>query len=167
MFRVIKETWEIWRRRRKELFESFYFIIKTRLWKFGNKGLHYDYYCDFISSIFLSSSVSRSGFQLSPPLSIHLPLFYKTLCVFLSSTDLTLSVILFRQPAGYIPPSHAALGEAHLCDLYWEDAGRELYCLHLPTMWVSQFFFFFSFFQLPCEETGTMVTLCWGFVISN
>lgn len=37
---------------------------------------------------------------------------------FVGSTELILSVILFRQPAGYIPPSHAALGETHLCDLY-------------------------------------------------
>lgn len=50
----------------------------------------------------------------------------------------SLCVVPFRQPAGDIPPSHAPLGEAHLCDLYREDAGGELHCLHLPTMRVSQ-----------------------------
>lgn len=45
---------------------------------------------------------------------------------------------IFRQSAGYIPPSHAALGKTHLCDLYWKDAGGELHCLHLQTLWVSQ-----------------------------
>lgn len=47
--------------------------------------------------------------------------FNESMCpsvFFVSSTDPNVSVILFRQPAGYIPPSHATLGEAHLCNLY-------------------------------------------------
>lgn len=43
------------------------------------------------------------------------PFFHEML---LGVRFLTLSDFPFRQPAGYIPPSHAALGEAHLCDLY-------------------------------------------------
>ena len=67
---------------------------------------------------------------------IHLVLSMKFCLCFLA-----LSENPFRQPAGYIPPSHAALGEAHLRDLYREDPGGELYCLHLPTVWVSQWGF--------------------------
>lgn len=69
---------------------------------------------------------------------------YSVFCIFLwasvllSAPLISPSVIPFRQPAGDIPPSHAPLGEAHLCNLYWEDAGGELYCLYLPTVRVRQ-----------------------------
>lgn len=51
--------------------------------------------------------------------------------------DFALFALVYRQSAGNIPPSHAALGEAHLRNLYREDAGGELYCLYLQTMRVS------------------------------
>lgn len=73
------------------------------------------------------------------------------------TTDLIPSVIPFRQPAGDIPPSHAALGEAHLCDLHWEDDRGELYCLHLSTVRVSRLGL-----RLPAQTQWAAVTLGWS-----
>lgn len=94
----------------------------------------------------LSNNFQKFLIQLHVLLSFPAVIFfYKKQCVCVCVSqhvhvfvcDLALSALVFRQSAGDISPGYAALGEAHLRNLYREDAGGELYCLYLQTVRVS------------------------------